>query len=278
MPRMPSGSKSKQEAARKARLEREAAERAAAERKKRLGILGAALVAIVVVVGIVLAAGVFKSDPADKGTKLKVDGVEINGVKETRDLLRGIPQQGIRLGRADAPATITEFADLKCPICKEHELTSQPEIIKSLVRTGKANLEIRFVNVIDDQSQTARTIANNLAAKNKLWGFVHIVYFNQGLETQPWATTERFRKLAPGAPGVTAADISDRQTAATRGLESTADAMAQQLTALIPDRRFGTPALFVNPRGSREFSYVPNFNDLPAITTAVEDAAKKAKK
>ena len=45
-----SGANKKQEAARKARLEREAAERAAAERSKRLKLLGGAGVAIVVIV------------------------------------------------------------------------------------------------------------------------------------------------------------------------------------------------------------------------------------
>lgn len=276
MPRMPSGSKSKQEAARKARLEREAAERAAAERKKRLGILGAALVAIVVVVGIVLAAGVFKEDKADNATKTKVaGGAEVKGVKETNDLLKGIPQQGIRLGQASAPVTIIEFADLKCPICKEHELNNQPTIVNDLVRTGKANLEIRLVNVIDPNVGTtdgerARTVANNLIPTNKYWNFVHTTYYNQGAEQDSWATDGKLKEILAGV-GLPAGAFSTRMTSANRTAQAADQKLFTDLGAT------GTPSLFVQARGTREYTSVPNFNSVDDIKKAVADAAKKAK-
>ncbi|WP_320668931.1 DsbA family protein [Patulibacter defluvii] len=273
---MPSGSKSKQDAARKARLEREAAERAAADRKKRLGILGAAVLAIVVVVGIVLAAGVFKDDPADKGTKTNVPGGgTVTGVKETTDLLKGIPVKGNRLGQPNAPATIIEFADLKCPICKEHELTNQPTIIKDLVRTGKANLEVRLVNVIDPNMGTvdgerARTVANNLLTTDKYWAFVHTTYYNQGAEQESWATDKKLKEIAL-AVGVPEGQISSRLTATNRDAQAADQKLFEDLGAT------GTPSLFVQARGTREYRPVQNFTSIDDITKAVDEAAKKAK-
>jgi len=269
MPRMPSGSKSKQEAARQARLEREAAERAAAERKKRLAILGGALVVIVAIVAIVLAAGVFKSDPSDDASE--TDGV--TGVKETQEMLAGVPYKGTVLGKPDAPVTILELADLKCPVCKEHELTSQPQLVERLVRTGKANIDLRLVNIIDPNAGTsdgagARTFANNLIASNKYWPFIHTLYFNQGNESEEWASEELLQRIARSAGAGT---VSARETSATRTAEEGADKLFEGLQAT------GTPSIYVKPRGTNEYTPVSSFNDVDAIAKAVDDAAKKAK-
>lgn len=267
MRRMPSGSKSKQEAARQARLEREAAERAAAERKKRLGILGGALVVVVVIVGIVLAAGVFKSDPAENASK--TNGV--SGVNETRELLAGVPVKGTVIGNPNAPVTILELADLKCPACKAHQLGDQIEVVKQLVRTGKANLDLRLVNIIDPgmgttDGERARRVADNLIASNKYWPFVNVSYYNQGDEREEWATAEELQKLATS---VGAGTINERETPATRKSEADAQRLFEGLQAQ------GTPSSYVKPRGTN--AYTPVNSDIGSLTSAVETAAKQAK-
>ncbi len=275
-----SGANKKQEAARKARLEREAAERAAAERSKRLKLLGGAGVAIVVVVALVLALGLFRDDATQNasGGDVTIDGekVSIKGTDETRALFSGLEQNGRVLGDPNAPVTIVEIADLKCPACQLHELETQPEIINSLVKTGKANLEIVLVNFRDAAAGTtdgeaARNAAHNLVASNTFFPFVHMIFFNQGNEAETWATDRKLKAIGEGTPGVGADQINTAETPASQELTESAEKLS---TALNPS---GTPSLYVKARGTNEYTHIPDFTNLEGITSAVDEAAKNAK-
>jgi protein-disulfide isomerase len=265
-----SGANKKQAAAQKARLEREAAERASAERKKRLTLLGGGAAVIVVIVAVIIATGALKGKDAAEGAS-EVDGIK--GVSETRALIQGLPQNGTLLGNPNAPVTIHEFADLKCPACQQFEINSQKENVDKLVRTGKANLRLHLINIIDPNVGTtdgaiARIAANNLVASNKYWSFVSTTYYNQGLESDSWIDEAKLKDIAAQAPGVGADAINVRETPATRKLAADADKLAQSLGAT------GTPAFYVQAKGTRE--YTPAESSVPAIEAAVEDATKKA--
>ncbi|WP_210495794.1 thioredoxin domain-containing protein [Patulibacter sp. SYSU D01012] len=272
-----SSANKKREQAQKARLEREKAEQAARERSQRLKLLGGAVVLVLVIVGVVLAAGVFKdTSGGSKDTKVQVDGNEANvkGVAETNELLKGVPQNGTVLGKPDAPVTIIEFADMKCPACQQYEVTHQNKVVDELVKTGKANLNLQLINIIDPNAGTtdgadARRAALNLVAKNKFFNFVHTSYYNQGLENDTWATEKRLKEIGAGAPGVGAAAINIRETPAVRELQAKADKLSQDLKVS------GTPAFYVQPRGTRE--YTPVQDPINGLTEAVDAAAKKAK-
>jgi protein-disulfide isomerase len=266
-----SGANKKQAAAQKARLEREAAERQAAERSKRLKLLGGAVGLVVLIVAIVLAAGAFKSDPTDKASVTN----DVKGVQETKELTSGLQQKGTVLGNPDAPVTIHEFADVKCPVCQQFEVTSQKENVDKLVRTGKANLQVHLVNIIDDNAGTSdgamgRIAANNLAAKNKFFDFLSTLYYNQKAETDSWIDEDSLKKIAAEVPGVGADAINTRETPASRALAAEAD---DKFTAL---KAGGTPAFFVQARGTR--AYTPVDSSVDAIAAGVDEAAKSAKK
>lgn len=275
-----SGAKKKQEAARQARLEREAAERAARERAKRLKLLGGAGAAIVVIVALVLALGLFRDDATKdaSGGKVEVDGqtVEVKGVDETTTLFSGLPQNGRVLGDPNAPATIVEIADLKCPACQLHEIETQPEIINSLVKPGKANLEIVLVNFRDAAAGTtdgeaARNAAHNLVASNTFFPFVHMLYYNQGNESETWATDRKLKAIGEATPGVGADKIDTAETPESKKETESAEKLS---TALNPT---GTPSLYVKARGTNEYTHIPNFTSIEDITAAVDEATKKAK-
>lgn len=275
-----SGANKKQEAARKARLEREAAERAAAERSKRLKLLGGAAVAIVAVVALVLALGLFREDSAKNlGTgEVTIEGqkVEVRGAEETAAELNGIPQNGALLGDPNAPVTIVEIADLKCPACKMYSVDVQPEVIKQLVRPGKANLQIKLVNFRDAAAGTtdgeaARNAAFNLVPKNTFFNYVSMVYANQGNEAETWATDRKLKAIGEATPGVGAAAINTAETPESKKLVEDAEKLATALDIQ------GTPSIYVKARGTNAYTHVPSFNDVAAISSAVDEAAKKAK-
>lgn len=272
-----SSANKKREQAQKARLEREKAEQAARERSQRLKLLGGAVVLVVVIVGVVLAAGVFKdTSGGSKETEVKVGNstAKVKGIAETTSLLQGLPQNGTVLGKPDAPVTIIEFADMKCPACQQYEVQHQNKAVDELVKTGKANLDLQLINIIDPNMGTtdgadARRAALNLVAKNKFFNFVHTSYYNQGLENDTWATEKRLKEIGAGAPGVGAEAVNIRETAATRDLQAKADKLSQDLNVQ------GTPAFYVQPRGTRE--YTPVEDPINGLAAAVDAAAKKAK-
>lgn len=275
-----SGAKKKQDLAQKARLEREAAERASRERAQRLKLLGGAVVAIVVIVVAVLALGVFKKDATEGApeSKVEVDGQEvtIKGGAETTKLLAGLQQNGLTLGDPNAPVTIIEIADLKCPACQAHEIDTQPEVVNRLVRTGKANLQIQLVNFRDGAAGTtdgeaARNAALNLVPKNKFYNFVHTLYYNQGLESETWATDRKLKAIAAGSPGVGVEMLNTQSTPESKKLVAEAEKLSTALNTS------GTPSIYVKPRGTNVYTNVPNFSSVDDIAAAVDEAAKKAK-
>lgn len=245
-------------------------------RARRLAV--ALLAAIVVVVAVVLA-GAFKGDPVADApvTTVAVGGqaVGLKGRAETEALLQGLPQHGLTLGDPNAPATIVQVADLKCPACQSHEIETQPAIIRDLVRTGRANLEMRLVNIIDPSVKTtdgevARRAALNYVGANTFWNFVHTLYFNQGEERDAWATERRLREIATAAPGVDPAKLQTRETPASRSLVRAANRFARRVEAP------GTPAIYVRARGSKRWVAVPQANDVAAIAATVDAVQRQA--
>ncbi|WP_210495798.1 thioredoxin domain-containing protein [Patulibacter sp. SYSU D01012] len=203
--------------------------------------LGAAFLLIAVVVGALLATGVLGGgDPARNASV--VDGVR--GVRETSALLRGVPQDGIRLGRADAPAVVVEFADLKCSACRGFALDDQEQVVRDLVRTGKASLELRLIGLdgFRPDNLTGRTAAYALAAQDRMWPLVELAYWNQGDERERWITDASLGRLAAASPELRGVTVSTRETAESRRLSAEADRLR---AALGVDR---TPTFYVRPR------------------------------
>jgi protein-disulfide isomerase len=265
-----SGANSKKAAAQKARLEREAAERAAADRKKRLYMLGGAGAVVVLVIAVILLAGsdVFKDKT--NGSK-KVDGVA--GLAETKELTQGLQQTGTLLGNPNAPVTIHEFADVKCPACQQFEVNSQKENVDKLVKTGKANLRVHLVNIIDPNVGTedgakGRIAVNNLAASNQFFTMLSMNYFNQGDESTTWITENKYKDVAKVA-GIDPSKINFRETPGSRELAAEADSKFKALGAS------GTPAFFVQARGTNAYKAVDS--SVSAIEAGVNDVTKNAK-
>jgi protein-disulfide isomerase len=79
----------------------------------------------------------------------------LGGVTQARALFRGIPQQGIALGDPRAPVTLTEFADLQCPFCRQYTEAVLPTLVKRYVRTGKVRMIFQALAFIGPDSARA---------------------------------------------------------------------------------------------------------------------------
>lgn len=186
------------------RAEREAKERErahAARRRRRLQLLGAVLAAAGLIVAVAIAAGGGGGSGGGSGKQIQGGGA-VNG------RFGGIPQQGVALGNPNAPVTFVEFADLKCPFCREYTLTVFPTLVDRYVRTGKVRMVMQLQHFVGNQngdSEHAARMALAAAQQNKLWQFADLFYINQKDETTTYANDVFLRRIAEQVNGLNVA-------------------------------------------------------------------------
>jgi protein-disulfide isomerase len=254
--------------------EREAIRGAGVDEAIRTGrrgqLAGVAFLLAAIVVAVVVGSGALSGEDPAKDASV-VGGVK--GTRETTALLRGIPQDGIVLGRPDAPATVVEFVDVKCPVCQGFVLKDGPRIVKDLVRTGRANLELRVIALPRFRPNTllGRTAVHALVARDRAWALTELLFYNQGPETTQWVQPTLLARIARVAPELRGVPTTTTPTAATRRLDAEADALASRLGVT------GTPSIYVRPRGRtdtgayRHVSLKGTGSDAGKVAAAVAD-------
>jgi protein-disulfide isomerase len=199
-----------------------------------------AIVAVVVVVGILVGISMAGGGDDSVSTIAKVD--------EVKAQLAGIPQSGSTLGQASAPVEITEYGDTSCPICKDASETSIPDVIEQYVKTGKAKLTFRPVAFISPSSERGALGAEAAAKQDAMWTFVETVYANQGPETKDWLTDSLLTEL------VTKIGLDVDQWKKDYESEAVASAFFANDTAWKAAGGTGTPTfVIVGPRGTKKF-------------------------
>ncbi|HEX6461515.1 MAG TPA: thioredoxin domain-containing protein [Thermoleophilaceae bacterium] len=203
-------------------------------RSRRLKLLGSVLAAAaaVVVIAIVASSG---------------GGGSPKGSPTALSRLNGVPQQGIVLGNPKAPVTFVEFADLKCPVCRDYTLTVFPKLVDRYVRTGKVKMVMQLQHFVGNQnndSDRAARVALAAAQQNKLWQFADLFYANQKDETQTYATDPFLRQIAFRVPGL---DVNKAFAARN---EATITQQLQQASSQFHTAGFhGTPSFAVGKSG-----------------------------
>lgn len=110
------------------------------------------------------------------------------------------------LGDSDAPVTVVEFGDFKCPACKAWGENIFPQLVKDYVDTGK--VKFSFINVLfhGEGSKLASLAAESVYKQNPeaYWEF-HKALFN----AQPsknhdssWVTTDKIIEVASDVSGI----------------------------------------------------------------------------
>ncbi|KPB06049.1 DsbA family protein [Bacillus sp. CHD6a] len=110
------------------------------------------------------------------------------------------------LGEEDAPVTIVEFGDFKCPACKAWGESSYPQLVKDYVDSGK--VKFVYINVLFHGQESAL----GAAAAEAVWKQNPDVYWDfhkQLFEEQPsanhnsqWITTEKLIEIASNMDGI----------------------------------------------------------------------------
>ena len=192
--------KERRDAARRERVEREAARAAATARRRRLARLGAVLAGAALVVAVLVV--VSGSGSGTKPAARTAASGPVAGARETSALLAGIPQHGLTLGRPKAPVRVVEFADLQCPFCRDYSTGVLPRLVRTYVRPGKVRMEFRSLHFIGPDSERAARVVQAAGRQDKLWNVLDLAYRSQGKENSGWATDALLRRLAGAVPGL----------------------------------------------------------------------------
>jgi len=207
---------------------------------KRRNAMIAGLIAVVVVVAAILIL-VSSGDSSNSSTPAA--NAPLNGLKETKAMLDGIPQDGNALGKKNAPVTMIEYADYQCPFCRDYALNTMPILINDYVRTGKLRMEFEPLTFIGPDSETAARAGAAAGQQDLEWNFSHLFYFNQGTERSGYVTDAFINKLYAGA-GVDAAKANAYRTTPAAAVPiATASAGAEKYGVA------STPSFVVGPTG-----------------------------
>jgi protein-disulfide isomerase len=252
-------SRAEQKAA--ARAAREAAHRelsAARSRRQRLYWLGGLAAAAVVAIVIVFVAAGSGGSTNLKNYSARSGLTHKAALAYAEQELAGIPQHGATLGNPNAPVTITEWGDLVCSTCDAFALSSEVQIIDSLVKTGKAKLVYRAYDSASSYANEGEFAAGQVAVKaagqqNKAWDYIELDYLEQpatiggkASEEVSYFTPAYIQSLAAQVPGLKL--IKWSQALGSSSLSSQVTNDNKTGVAVDPN---GTPAVYVSgPKGS----------------------------
>lgn len=184
------------------RADAEARERDESRRqktRKRLRVLG---IVAGVVAAIALLAVLISSRGGEAERAAGKDDSPVVGGTVVERRYAGIPQDGLALGRKDAPVRLVEFADLQCPLCREAAGNARPSIIDRYVKPGRVRLEFRNYAILGPDSEKAARALQAAADQGKAWQFIDLWYVNQGEQNTGYVSDEFIRKIARGVPGL----------------------------------------------------------------------------
>lgn len=249
------------EARREERLHEEG-EAASAERRQRMIKLASALGFLALVVVAVL---IVVSQGGDDGG----DASSIEGAAEIEAELGDIPQQGLVLGSNGARATLVEFGDLQCPVCKGFAEEILPPVIEGKVRNGEAKIEFRNFTIISQESVPAGAAAIAAGKQGRGWNFVELFYRNQGRETSGYVTDEFLTAIAraAGVPDV-ARWNQDRKSKEVLGEVARTTAEAERLGFT------GTPSFAVEGPATDGLETLGTPSSSGELEAALEEASR----
>jgi protein-disulfide isomerase len=119
-----------------------------------------------------------------------------------QEALAGIPQEGTRLGRDDAPVTIQLYEDFQCPACGQFARETLPKVVERHVEPGDAKLVSETLVFIGPDSVPAARAAFAAGQQDRYWQYATLLFENQGAENSGYVTDEFLTNLARQTDGL----------------------------------------------------------------------------
>jgi protein-disulfide isomerase len=162
-------------------------------RKVLFAVIGSAVVAAAVLIAVSATGG----SGGGGGSSITTAAVT-----EKTSVLAGIPQDGTVLGKASAPATVYEFADLQCPYCGEVARDVIPSVVQEYVRTGRIKLDFQPLEFLGPDSDRGARAVMAAGKQDRAWDMLEGLYAVQGAENSGWMTEDLLREVGGQIPGL----------------------------------------------------------------------------
>ena len=135
---------------------------------------------LVVVVIAQLTTGSGTATAADPTSDTATEETADSATTEAADLefTRDDPDDPMAMGDIDAPITIVEWADYRCPYCALFTRETFPTIKEEYIDTGLVRYEFHDVAYFGDQSLDAAIAGRAAAAQGKFWEYLTLVFEN----------------------------------------------------------------------------------------------------
>ena len=127
---------------------------------------------------------------------------QLGGGGGSREAFAGIPQDGTRLGREDAPVAIRLYEDFQCPACGQFARETLPEVIERHVEPEDAKLVSETMAFLGPDSVSTARVALAAGEQDRYWQYAVLLFENQGAENSGYATEEFLTGLAEEAEGL----------------------------------------------------------------------------
>lgn len=111
------------------------------------------------------------------------------------------------IGEENAPVTVVEFGDFKCPSCKAWGETIYPQLVEDYVLSG--DVKFSYINVLfHGEESTLAALGAEAVYKQSpevYWDFHEKVFANQpetAMHDDVWVTTEKLLEVASEFPSI----------------------------------------------------------------------------
>jgi protein-disulfide isomerase len=227
----------------------------------RLWVLLALVVAVTV-----LGFAVIELSTKEAGREF----VRVEGISAAQRTFGGVPQEGDRVGSADAPVTVQVFNDLQCGSCADAFIGTVPPLVERYARPGEAKLLMRHYSFARNALQLGFFGAEAAAEQNYGWQYTFLFFRNQD-EAERFGVGDKF--LEELAASVGELDVDEWR----RYLDAEGGEDGEITTRLEGYEELGTelgiraePAMIVSgPSGTRTLQDTPRLARIEAAIEAV---------
>jgi protein-disulfide isomerase len=105
--------------------------------------------------------------------------VHLSGISDAQRLFGGVPQEGDRVGSANAPISIQVFNDLQCSNCRDDFLSTIPGLVEGYARPGDVKLLYRHYSNSQRVEQLGFYGAEAAADQGYGWQYIYLFFRNQ---------------------------------------------------------------------------------------------------